>query len=257
MKILVCVKQVPDSESVLVIDEKTGWISPEGIVFRMNRYDEYAVEEALRIREAFPGTIIDAITVGPGRAEAVTRRAMEMGADGGIHIALPDERYRTPFETASLIAAYSRGREYDLVLAGIMSEDNMQSQTGPMIAALCALPFVTSVMRAAVSPGASHVEVEREVEGGSREIFRVSLPALLAVQSGINRPRYPSLSNVLRAKGQALAVLKESDLEPARPREEALSIAPPGKRKETVFIHGSSADKARSLLAVLHEKSFL
>lgn len=255
MKILVCVKQVPDSESVIEIADSGAWIVEEGLVFRMNRFDEYAVEEALALRESFPDSSVTAITVGPKRAESTARRAMEMGADRGVRIPL-EPGYASPMAVAALIAAHARGEGYDLVLCGAMAEDDMQAQVGPLVAEMLDIPSATSVIEARISEDASAVRVEREVEGGARELLELALPALLAVQPGINRPRYPSLSNVLRAKALAIPEeFQEIELDPAA-TERLLRLRLPGRSANCEFLVGSAAEKAESLISILAAKSF-
>ena len=143
MKILVCIKQVPESENPILIDDGKAWIQSDEIgEFKMNRLDEFAVEEAVLIKEAFGDTKIDAISAGPERATEVIRRSIGMGADAGIHIDTGSERYHSAFEIAAWIAEYARGERYDLIVTGAMSEDNMQGQVGPMIAKRLSLPWL-------------------------------------------------------------------------------------------------------------------
>ena len=118
MKILVCVKQVPDSdpETVIRINDTENWIKIEdNMVFRMNRFDEFAVEEALKIKETFPDVKIDALSVGPLRAVSTIKRAMEMGVDNGVHILIDNDQYHLPYEPASFIASYAGDKNYDLI----------------------------------------------------------------------------------------------------------------------------------------------
>ena len=118
----------------------------------MNRFDEFALEEALLIKEKLPGTLVDALSVGPERASSNVQRALGMGADHGIHILIPSEGYMSPFTVASLIAAFARTRNYDLIMTGVMAEDTMACQTGQLIAALLDLPCATSVIKEEVRP---------------------------------------------------------------------------------------------------------
>ncbi len=256
MQILVCVKQVPDSESVIEIAASGEWIAEEGLVFRMNRFDEYAVEEALVIRDAFPGSTVTALTVGPRRAESAARRAMEMGADRGVRIPLETDGYASPMAVASLIAAHARGEGYDLILCGAMAEDDMQAQVGPLLAEMLDIPSATSVIAAAVS-GDAAIRVEREMEGGAREAMELSLPALVAVQPGINRPRYPSLSNVLRAKSQAIPEESRTPGADGISFERLGRLHLPERSSTCALITGSTAEKAEKLLAILASKSLL
>jgi len=147
MRILVCIKQVPDMENPILIDDRHAWIQSDEISeYRMNRLDEFALEEAVLIKEALSGTTVDAVSVGPDRSTEVIRRSIGMGADAGIHIATGSEGYHSSFEIAAWIAEYARGKPYDLILTGAMSEDNMQGHVGPMIAERLALPCATAVI---------------------------------------------------------------------------------------------------------------
>jgi len=263
MRILVCIKQVPDDDAPVAPDAHgTGWRAAEGADWRINRYDEHALEEALRIREAVPATRIDAVTAGPPRIRTALRRALEMGADEGIHILSEDEPSPMPSETSVLLAAWAGGRGYDLILAGTLSEDDMHGQTGPMLAARLGWPWATSVIRLDILPeaeaaaGCPSLRVEREMEGGRREILTIRLPALVAVQTGINRPRYPALSHVLRARSQAITEVPASTLPTPEVRERSLRVSPP-PAPSCCFLEGSPDEKARELLRILHDRSLL
>ena len=258
MKILVCVKQVPDTESPLEINRDKTWISEtDRMAFRMSRYDEYALEEAILIRESLPGTTVDAVTVGPARAAAVVKKSLEKGADNGIHVVTDESGYCPPAVTARLIAEHAGANAYDLILAGVMSEDCMQGLTGPMIAALLSIPCAASVITEAPGPGSGTLTVECEYDGGSSETAVISLPAVLTIQSGINRPRYPSLSNVLRAKSQEILTFSASVPGNSTETESILSIDHAHKSQAGVFIQGTPDEKAEQLLKVLHENSFI
>ncbi len=258
MKILVCVKQVPDTESPLEIDGDRRWVRDDGpIAFRMNRYDEFALEEAVLIREALGDVTVDALSVGPGRFSTTLKKSLEKGAANGIHILYETGGYCPPSLTAALIADYARDRSYDLILCGVMAEDDMQCLVGPLIAARLGLPCAVSVVRETISPDRKTVMVECELEGGINEKIELPVPCLLSIQSGINRPRYPSLSNVLRAKEQKLIMIQaDQGVIPQRP-EQPVSISYPEKSSTGVVISGTPEQKAEQLLAILHEKSLL
>jgi electron transfer flavoprotein beta subunit len=258
MKILVCVKQVPESEAAIRIDQTSQWIQIErSSSFRMNRFDEFAVEEALLIKGAFPGTTVDAITVGPERTAMTLKRAMGMGADHGIHIVRGEEGYISPFLTAYWMASYARERDYGLILAGVMSEDYMQCQVGPMLAEYLSLPCATSVISRQFSSDLRRVYVEREIEGGFRDTLDLGLPALITLQSGINRPRYPSLSNMLRAKKQEMEIIQADSLGHPEPRQEVIGMSYPSRSRSGLVLDGTQEEKARKLLMILREKSLI
>ncbi len=258
MKILVCVKQVPATDGLIRIDESGLWVTTdEGTPLQMNRFDEYAVEQALILKEQVPGTFVDVITVGPEKAAAVVRRALGMGADHGIHVLADDRGYVSAPQTAARIARTVHGRKYDLILAGVMSEDMSQGLVGPMLAEMCGMPCATACVRAQVKTERSTVYVEREIEGGFRQMLELDFPALLTVQSGINKPRYPSLSHIMRASRQELEVVSIAESELAPPSEDLLSMSYPGKTRSVVFLEGSRKDKALQLLNILRERSLL
>ncbi len=241
MHILVCVKQVA---------------LPGASGSRINRYDEYALEEALLIKERMPGTTVHAVSVGSQRVEAVIRRAMELGADTGIQLSFEPDEEQTPYQVASLIASYARAARYDMIIAGVMAEDDLQMQTGPMIAALLDYPYASAVIAQEIRPD-NTVYVERECDARQRQCVELELPCVITVQSGINRPRYPSLSNILRAKQQEI-------LRPSVPggnmpaaRETVTRTFQPEIKPKGVFLGGTPREKAARLLGILHEKSFL
>jgi len=258
LKILVCVKQVIDSTESLTVDERTGEpaLSP-GAAYRMNRFDEFALEEALLIKERLTGITVDALSVGPLRVGANLHRALGMGADHAIHILCRNEGYTSPFSVASLIAACAGPRSYDLIMAGVMSEDTMACQTGQLVAALLDLPCATSVIKEEIRPEKGEVLAEREVEGGSRETVLLQLPGLLSIQPGINSPRYPSFSKVMRARTYCQEVIRAEDLVIPGPREIRRSIRTPEASAQGVFVEGTPREKARRLASIIHERSIL
>ena len=256
MNILTCIKQVPETDTPIELDQETGTIVSEDITeFKMNRLDEIAVEEAVRIKEQVPQTVIEVVTVGPQRSEQVIKRAMGMGADNGVHILTASDPSCS--FTSAWIADFARSQAYDLVLAGSMSEDRMQGMVGPMVAAYLGLPCATSVVSAKLERANRYMLVEREIEGGHRDILRVRLPAVVCVQSGINRPRYPSLSNLLRASQQELRVITSSDLPIRKNHQKVLEIALPQKTRAANALEGSPQEKAEQLLTILREKALM
>jgi electron transfer flavoprotein beta subunit len=258
MKILVCIKQVPDSESPILIDDNATWIQSEEISeFRMNRLDEFALEEAVLIKEAFSDSKIEAVTAGPDRSAEVIKRGIGMGADAGIHIATESGGYHSSFEIAAWIAEYARGKHYDLIFTGAMSEDNMQGQVGPMIARRLALPCATGVIFEKIASDKKNIYVEREIEGGHRDTLELPLPAVLTIQSGINTPRYPSLSNLLRANKVGLKVIKAEDLTQLSSRENLIEFVYPQKTRSATVLNGTEVEKATQLIHILRERALI
>jgi electron transfer flavoprotein beta subunit len=258
MKILVCVKQVPESESPILIADGQVRIQSDAIDdYKMNRLDEFGVEEAVLIKEAFPGTQIDVLSVGPDRTIEAVKRSIGMGADAGIHIDTESEQHHSSLEIAAWIAEYARGRAYDLILTGAMSEDNMQGQVGPMLAKLLNLPCATAVIFERIGPAGKTIYVEREIEGGRRDTLELPLPAVLTIQSGINVPRYPSLSNLLRANKQKLERAKAKDLVRPAPRENLAKMVYPHQTRSGTVLKGTEKEKATQLIRILREKALL
>ena len=258
MKILVCVKQVPESEILLHIDDAAAWVLEDAITeFKMNRLDEYAVEEALLIKESIPSTSIEVITVGPARCEEVVRRAIGMGADSGFHIQTASGGYQSPFEVAAWIADFASDKQYDLILTGVMSEDSMQGQVGPMIAARLGFSWATSVIFEKIASDKNSIYVEREIESGHRDKLELKFPALLTIQSGINSPRWPSLSNLLRANSQGLKKISTNNLAKVEHMDLLTEVMYPQKSRAGLVLSGSLQEKADRLLMILRDKSLL
>ena len=252
MKILVCVKQVPDTDAPISIDSGGQWTG-QALPFRMNRFDEYALEEALLIKEAHPGISIDAVSVGPERAQTVVRRAMELGADAGVHIEICAEGYVPPEVVAVHLKEYAQDKAYDLILCGAMSEDCMHGQVGSLLAEMLGLPSITAVIAAHMREDGYGLDIEQETEGGLRRRFEMAMPAVMSVQSGINHPRYPTLTNVLRAKRQSIGHIMARDV----PSQTRFSFRPAPEAKQGVMITGSLHEQARQMLRLLHEHAIL
>jgi electron transfer flavoprotein beta subunit len=245
MKILVCIKQGPDESE-------------------MSRFDEFALEEALGLKDKCEesGTTdfcVDVITAGPDCVVSVVKRAFGMGADQGIHIVTRNTEYRPAFVTALNLAAVAGKGNYDLVLTGIMSQDMMEGQTGPMLAEILNYPCATAVVKTHLNSAAGIVGVEREMEGGYRDFLEIHLPAVLTIQAGINTPRYPSLSKMLAAGKKAVTTLVEENLfsAPVRPKESLVAIELPEQTRSGLRIEGGLSDQVQQFKAFLQEKDLL
>ncbi|PKL39037.1 MAG: hypothetical protein CVV44_09220 [Spirochaetae bacterium HGW-Spirochaetae-1] len=257
MKILVCIKQVRDDTSPIMIgSEGKDYLDDGNTVFRMNRLDEYALEEAILIREKNKGIVVDAVSVGPDRARAVVRKALEKGADNGFHIVTGEAAYAPPLVTAALLASFARSGDYDLILTGVMSEDDMNGQTGSMLAGFLGLPCAVSVIEEEIN-GNAFIDVTSELEGGMREQAVISMPCVLTIQSGINRPRYPSLSNVLRAKTQEIITRDGTEQAEQDGGMAQVTLSYPVKTGRGIILDGTPEEKAIQLLDILHEKALV
>ncbi len=250
MKILVCIKPVKGPEKR---EDGNDFYSED---IRINRFDEYALEEALQMREAMEKATVDVLTLGPKHAEQVLKRGIGMGADRGIHLLTEDDLFPDPYSTAFLMAEYARDKGYDLILTGVMSEDLMQGQVGPMLGEMLSMNCATAVIATRISSNISTVYVEREIEGGAREGWELTLPALLTIQTGIKKPRYPALSQMLRASRQKTEVIKGKRLGSPLARQVVTNTAIPEKQRRGLTLQGSPQEKAEALMTIFLEKGF-
>jgi len=258
MNLLVCIKAVPEPEHAIWTDADVMDVRIDTDTdLRMSRFDEFAVEEAVLLKESFPETVVDVITAGPENAQKVIKRAMGMGADNGIHILSEYAISCDASAVSEMIAGFAKGKNYDLIFCGIMSEDMMQFAVGPMIAQRLSMPWATSVVSAKTDPENRKIRIERELEGGVRAIIEMPLPALLTIQSGINEPRYPSLSNLLRANKSQIHEISADDRPPATSLCRTIGYAYPEKKREGRILEGTAQEKAEGLLGILREKSLI
>ena len=197
MKLLVCIKQVPDMESKFKIDSDGIWYDQSDLAWRMNEYDEYGVEQAVQLKEQ-TGADLTVLCIGPGQVKETIKKALAMGCDRGVHISDDMSCLRDPFEIAAMITEYARDKEFDMIFTGMQSQDRGSGQIGVMVAELLAIPAVTTIVDFVFDNGT--IKVKRELEGGVRAEVEVSLPLLVTCQLGLNTPRYPTLPNIMKAK---------------------------------------------------------
>ena len=208
LRIMVAVKAVPETAP-----PPPGSVAAGGPVWRVNEYDLFAVEEAVRIKERMNAEVT-VVSAGPPRVEEQIRKAMALGADRGFRLDLGEDDDADPLRVAGALAAFARDRAFDLILCGVMSEDRMRSAVGPMLAELLGLPSAAAVVALFLDVDAGKLACERELFAGARELVSMPLPAVLTIQSGINVPRYASLSHVLRVKKLEVPAMAAADLGP-------------------------------------------
>jgi electron transfer flavoprotein beta subunit len=211
MKIAVCIKQVPDTEARLRVAKDGRWIDEEDLPFAINESDEVALEEALQIAEKHGGEVI-AYSLGPDRVREALRKALALGAGRAVHLKHDAFAGGDAIATGRALAAAIRRDDCDLVLTGSQSDDNGFGCTGTIVAGLLDRPHAWLVMGIEVEEGARTLKVTREMESGLSEVFRVTLPAVLEVQAGLNHPRYASLKGIMAAKKKEIAELSPADL---------------------------------------------
>ncbi|MGB4270696.1 MAG: electron transfer flavoprotein subunit beta/FixA family protein [Spirochaetota bacterium] len=252
LKILVSIKQVPDinaspnlnSNGIPEYDEKT--------VYVINRYDEYALEEALQLKDHGLTHCIHTISVGPGRVQKALRRSLEMGADEAFHIQTHDDGFDTPYIIAQAITQFAK-KNYEIIFTGVMSEDAMNQQTGQLIAAMLGYNHATGVTELSLINNT--ITITRELDAQESLMYELPVPCVISVQSSIHKPRYPSLSNVLRARKQEIAILKPDIVIPI-PKTKCY-FTMPQKTTQCQFIEGSMLQKVTELHAILHKNTVL
>ncbi|MFC2085792.1 electron transfer flavoprotein subunit beta/FixA family protein [Bacteroidota bacterium] len=206
MEIVVCIKRVPDTAEIDIEITPAGrGIKSDDLVFGISEWDKFAVEEAIRIREAVGGRIT-AITVGDEDSEDVLRRALAMGADDALRIEPENFDQTDAYSIARLLCTAIEGRPFDLILTGAVSGDLGAGMVGGMVAAMLDIPQVALATRIGVS--GTTVQVQHEVENGLERIVEVSLPALVTVQTGINEPRYVSIRGIRKVSQIEIPVVK-------------------------------------------------
>jgi electron transfer flavoprotein beta subunit len=247
VNIIVCIKQVPAKDAPLSI---TGnWIKESDIGFEMNEPDSYALEEALRLKEKHGGEVI-ALSMGPERVKQTIKEALAKGADRGIHIADDQFAQLDPLATASALAAAVKKEKVDLVLTGLQSDDHGFGQTGVLLAGVLDLPHATIIMQIEVADG--RMKLKREHEAGWFQHIECPLPAVLSIQSGINKVRYATLKGIMAAKKKEIAVITRESLGlAASPTQKIEKIYVPTKTKKTEFLTGSAKEVATKLVEKL------
>lgn len=242
MEILVLLKQTFDTEAKIAV--KNGRIADDDVTMVINPYDEYAVEEALKLREAFGGTVTVA-SVGPDRVEEALRRALAMGADEAVLIAPPAAAV-DEMTVAHLLADWAKGKQFDLVLAGNVSVDSGAGQTALRFAEIMGLPHVAAALKLEIADGKA--TVSRDAEGDT-EIIEVALPALVTAQQGLNEPRYPSVPGIMKAKRKTIARVEASGAVAAN--TVTTSVFQAEQNRRNTIIKGSPAEQAKQLVGLL------
>jgi electron transfer flavoprotein beta subunit len=211
MKIVVAIKQVPARDSELRIACSGKWIEEADLSYEINEADAYALEAGLRLKELHGGEVV-ALCAGPPRVAQTIREALAKGADRAIHIEIEDQGHGAldPLATARLLAAALRGEAPDLVLTGLQSDDLGHGQTGPILAELLGLPHASIVMHVEKRDGG--ISVKRELEDGWFQHVDMPLPALLTIQSGIDKLRYATLMGIKKARTKEVRRVAAADL---------------------------------------------
>jgi len=255
VEILVLLKQVPATESMIAIADDGVSIKADGLKYVINPYDELAVEEALKIRETHGGTVT-IVTVGPAKAAEAIRTGLAMGADKGVLVD-PGDLNCDGLAVAKLLAATIKSMPFDLIVAGHRAVDDDNFQVGPAVAELLAIPNISMAVKETIADG--KITCTCTVEGGTKEV-QAALPALISTQRGLNEPRYASLPGIMKAKKKPLETKSLADvgLDAAELQAKAMikALHAPSVRKGGKMVEGDSvAAKVASLVKALHEEA--
>jgi electron transfer flavoprotein beta subunit len=246
MKILVCIKQVPQKEAPLKLNDTATWIR-EDVSYEVNEPDAYALEEALRQKEKHGGEVV-VITAGPARSQTVLREALAKGADRAIH--LEDDRFvqLDAANTARALAAAIQDENFDLIVTGLQSDDFGAAQTGVLLAEILGVPHATIII--GIEKTETGVRLKRELEAGHYQHIDLPLPAVLTIQSGINKLRYATLIGIKQAKTKPMRKVAYADVEGklSQHQQKIERLYLPVKQKQTEMLTGSAAEIAKKLV---------
>jgi len=252
MNIVVLLKQTFDTEAKIVLDA-SGKIDATGVNLVINPYDEFAVEEALKLKEKFGGEVT-LVSMGGERVQEALRTALAMGADQAVLVSDPSVQSPDEWAAAAILAKAVEQIPYDIILAGRIAVDDGSSQVAVRLADALGIPSVSSILKLDVD--GDKAAATREIDGGT-ELIEVSLPAVLTAQKGLNIPRYPSMMGIMKAKKKEIKILTLADLgiSPAdvAARMNAPKYSMPNPRKGGMKISGEAADAARELARLLRE----
>jgi electron transfer flavoprotein beta subunit len=249
MKIIVCIKQVPVRDSQLKVDASGRWIQEGDLSFEINEPDAYALEEGLQLKEKHGGEVV-ALCAGPARASQTIREALAKGADRALHI---EDEHVSSWDTlgiARLLAKAAEPEKPDLILTGLQSDDLGYGQTGVVLAEVMGIPHATLIMGVEVLDG--NIRVKREMENGWFQNIEMPLPAVLTIQSGINKLRYATLMGIKKAKTKEVKRTTAGELGvTSAPTATIERVYPPQKGKQTQMIEGTAKEAAAKLVEKL------
>ncbi|HEY9576475.1 MAG TPA: electron transfer flavoprotein subunit beta/FixA family protein [Pseudobacillus sp.] len=254
MNIYVLLKRTFDTEEK--INLSNGKINEEGAEFIINPYDEYAVEEAIQVRDAQGGEVT-VVSVGSEEAEKQLRTALAMGADKAVLINTDDDvENGDQYTTAKIIVEYLKDKEADLIIAGNVAIDSGSGQVGPRVADMLRIPAITTITNLEID--GNNVTVVRDVEGDS-ETIEASLPLLVTAQQGLNEPRYPSLPGIMKAKKKPLEELELDDLnldeDDVDPKTKTMEIFLPPKKEAGKVLSGEVNEQVSELVQLLRNEA--
>ena len=254
MKLLVCIKQVPDLESRFKPAADGLWFDENDLAWRLNEYDEYAVEQAVQLKEQLGGEAeLTVLSIGPDRVVEAIKKALAMGADKAVHVQDSAAHQKDPWQIASIIAAYAGEQGFDLIFTGMQSQDRGSAQVGVLVAELLGLASATTLVGFSYADGV--VQAKRELEGGLKGLVSLRLPALVTCQLGLNTPRYPTLPNIMKAKKKEIRPIPVAELLKEEPLAPTTSFYAPARKGGGLVLEGEPSETALKLVNILKEKT--
>lgn len=229
------------------------WYREQDLAWRINEYDEYAVEQAVRVKEQVGEAEVVVLSIGPERVKEALKKALAMGADRGAHILDPASHEKDSFQIASIIAEFAAPVKFDLIFTGMQSQDRGSAQVGVLLGEMLGITAVSTVVSFDLKNCA--VTLKRELEGGLKSVVRVSLPALITCQLGLNTPRYPTLPNIMKAKKKELVTLGLTQFQNESPLSIVERIFQPPKRGGGLVLEGDAKDIAARVIGLIRENT--
>lgn len=259
MKIIVCIKQVLDTGAKIEMQGEK--VVASGSPYIINPYDEFALEEAIRIKSALPDSEVTVFSLGPESVQETLKRALAMGADHAIHILDPLFDGLDNSLIAKILAKAIQKNSFDLVLCGRQAVDDDMAQVGPALAVLLEIPFITIVTKIQFSENFQTADITRQIEGGSEIQKNRPLPFLVTCQKGLNEPRLPSLKGIMAAKKKEIQTISASDLQldakfldPHNNKLQEIKLSLPPERKKGTILKGADEDITKQLVAIIREE---
>ncbi|MBS1959367.1 MAG: electron transfer flavoprotein subunit beta/FixA family protein [Bdellovibrionales bacterium] len=254
MNLYVCIKQVPDTETKIKVNGDGSGIDAAGIKWIMSPYDEFAVEEALRVKEKNAGSTVTVITAGPDRTVEALRTALAMGADNAIHVELP-ETADSAFAAKALAGALKKEAKVDIVYFGKEAIDDGAAQVPQLVATYIGVPSVGTVV--GIEYNGTTLKCKREIEGGAFEMVEVSQPVVVSGSKGLNEPRYATLPNIMKAKKKEVKKMSLADVgaSPSDQKIKMKGLQLPPPKQAGKKIEGDAAAQAKALVTALHNEA--
>lgn len=252
MKIAVLIKQVPGAESPLPLASDNKWIDESSITFVMNPPDNFALEEALLLKEKLGEGEVVILSMGPSRVQKVIREGLAKGADRGIHIEENDFIEKDPLIISKQLSSVLKSENFDLILSGLQSDDTGMGQTGVLIGEILGMSTATLVIETDLKEDS--IKVKRELESGWFQWVELPLPASISIQSGLNTPRYPSLKGIMGAKRKEVKIIPHSDQLQIQNVQSVNELSIPKTSKQTEVIEGDVDAIVSRLVDVLKKE---